>query len=147
MPTGKELREQRVTSANAIKQLRDKAHKPEGWTTEDRAAWDAANAEYNRFSEQIEIAERAEHVEAEQNKPAGDHRIGRDDFNPDSRSAQEARANAENQAMALQAWARHGEGEELEDRHLKAARAVGINPRAKEIRLRLPGTDGQIRTG
>ena len=72
--TPKELREKRAKLVSRMQELRDKQ---ESWTEAERTNWTEINAEYNRLTEQIEVVERMDAVNAEQRAAAGDPAVGR----------------------------------------------------------------------
>lgn len=165
MPTtAKALREKRAEVAKSIRRLADSANDEQrDFSAEEQGNWDAANADYDRLSSEIERAERAERVTADQDSVAGDRRIGRGDLdgNPadresrdsagDQRSprdadhshdAREARAQRQRERDvndALQAWGLHGRDDQRScgERALAACRAAQIRPSCPEIVLRL----------
>lgn len=102
--TAKELRELRAALAKQIRDLADKANNEKrAFTAEEETNWTKINAEYDALTRQIEIAERAERVTSDQDKPKDDekrqgkpgnppHKPGRDDRDTGKAADEEDRA-------------------------------------------------------
>lgn len=142
--SAKALREQRKPLAAEIRRLSDTlTAEKKDFTPEERTAWDKVNEDYNALTRQIEIAERTEAVEAEQDAIVGDRRIGRTAIETAVAGTDGAQlaATDEQRALAFQAWAAHQVGEPLRAEHVEAIRATGINPNSKYLALGLYDTD------
>jgi HK97 family phage major capsid protein len=159
MLTSKELREKRAASATRIQELAKKANdETRDLTEQERVQWDADNKEYDEFTAKISIAERSERVALDEKAPVGDDRPGRE--NRDTRKEDEdseeregdhgwstvgehgpatviRSGSPEQRAQAMQAWMRYQQGYELTKRHVEAAKACGVNPRARFLDLPL----------
>lgn len=137
----KRLREQRAAHAQRIRELADRINQPgqeRQFDSEEQAAWEQANQQYNDLTRQIEIHERAADVEAAQEQRRDEEREqrripGRGDTNPNDRQA----ADEEQRALALQAWVR-GDARQLTDAQREACERTGVNPTAPQIELTLP---------
>lgn len=148
--TAKELREKRQEHVKEIRKLADKANDPEThgkWTSEDDQRWETVNNEYDDLSQRIERAERAETIEAEQERFAEREEAtpGLEDRGADGRHPSYDRdkvITSEDRANVFQAWLRHGVGMELEDRHKDAIEKTRFNPRIQDFDLRLVSTGG-----
>jgi HK97 family phage major capsid protein len=157
--TPKELREKRAALAKQIRELAEKANKENrDFTAEEKPSWEKVNKDYDDYSRQIEIAERAEKVNADQGTRADDggelpgreNRSGKqgadngdDRRDPEHRVGGGGRADQpteEDRCLAIQGWMRHQAGEDLEDKHREAAKRCGINPRRRSLDLRLNNT-------
>ena len=65
--TAKALREQRATLATRTREMADKANtENRDFNAEEKPNWERVNADYDTLSRRIEIAERIEHVSADQ---------------------------------------------------------------------------------
>lgn len=139
--TAKELREKRAELAKQIRQLADKVNaESRDFTAEEKPQWEKVNGDYNTMTRQIELAERAEAVEAEQRVAPTDKRdIGRDDFDG-KQTGDKSGVTEEDRALALQAWHRVGADMELTDRHVEACKKTGLNPAARSVTLSLMPT-------
>ena len=114
--TIKELREKR---AKLVPRIRELADRQAEWADEDRSNWKTVNDEYDALTAQIEAAEEAETVasraqalEADMKKPAGDPDAGREDRDgsrpPESREQAPAAIEYRGQNL-LEAEGRDGE--------------------------------------
>ena len=63
MYASKELRETRAKLIPRFNELREQSHSEDGWDDAARANWESINNEYNRLTEQIDVAERTETIE------------------------------------------------------------------------------------
>lgn len=134
--TALELREKRAPLAGEIKKLADKANAADGkWVGEDEQTWTRMNAEYDALTRQIEIAERAESIAAEQTIVTGDGKLGRED----SANPKKSDITAEDRAKAIKAWAiaTSPRGLVLSDELREAAEKCGVNLSARELNLDL----------
>jgi HK97 family phage major capsid protein len=131
--TIKEMYEQRATIGKRIKELAERANeKDRQWTAEDETNWTAANADYDKVSKDIERAERAEKVAAEQVAH---------ETPPPAATRDGGTVRAEDRdALALQGWMRAQTGLDIEDRHVEAMRMIGITPSQRHFDITLPDT-------
>lgn len=150
MPTSKELRELRAPLIKEIRSLADKIHaEKRDFNAEEKVAWDKVNADYDLQTRQIEVAERAERLEAD-SRTASQPEIGRENRSgrvdpldsapvaqPDKRDA----PTDEHRALALQAWCRSGAAMELTDRHEDACKRMRFNPHQRWLDVPLPTTE------
>lgn len=159
--TAKALREKRAPLAVKIRELADKANnESRDFTAEEKPNWEAVNKDYDTITRQIELAERAEKVGADQTVTSPESRAlpGRDDV--DSRDDAETREQEENSdeltdeelginarslkpevfALAMQGWMRARSGLEVEQRHIKAAKQANLNLRRKHLDINLSDT-------
>jgi len=153
--TALEIREKRNKLTGEMRELADKAHdKPDEWTDEDEARWTAINEDYNRLSRQIEMAERAEAVEAEGRQVVDDlDAIDDAETRDAARRALENAAGGdgdqavtdEHRAMAMQAWCLTQLGCETTDAQRDAARRCGVNPNRKTLDVGLETRYDRVR--
>lgn len=148
--TAKELREERQNLFVAeLKPLADQsADEKRAWAADDENKWQEVNKRYDDLTAEIEGVEKAENERASalaarearfaevqkqqdqrsQNRPQ--------ERNVDYREQQQRENGQENQhALAFQGWARNQYGLEIEDRHVAAARAVGVSLHSGEFRF------------
>ena len=146
--TAKELREKRAKLVKDARSILDKATaENREKTAEERAAWakimgdvdpdgKRIAGEEENLKAQIDAIERQEKIEGEMRNrldvrpPGGEDRTG----------AEGGEANGpteEQRALSLQAWVMHNRGSQLNERHLDACQATGMNYRAPEISLSL----------
>jgi len=153
--TAKELREKRAALVPEMRALTDKANDAEQeFAGEDEERWRKINADYDTLTRQIEMAERLEHVDADQTAPVADPKVGRDDLDngtpedrddadeddddgPPAATMRGADASPEDRALAFQAWARVQAERPITNRHRKAAERVGLNLNYTSLRLKL----------
>ncbi|MCI0346069.1 MAG: phage major capsid protein, partial [Chloroflexi bacterium] len=142
--TAKELREKRAPLAKRIKELADKAKaEKRDFNDAEKAEWDRINPEYDGLTQEIARAERderAESVAKEQTERASAlPPPGREDVDTrkEERGESPTGSRAEQRAIALQAWFREQAGMDLTEDHRRACESVGLNPRQKELSLRL----------
>lgn len=134
--SAKELREKRAPLAKTIRQMADLVNNENrDFTAEEKANWDEVNADYNDLTRQIDLAERAEAVEAEQVAPLPNPLAGHGQ--PKGHDAGETERL---RSLALQAWCRSQYGQDLSEEQVAACRAVGLKPHARELTIRLPST-------
>jgi HK97 family phage major capsid protein len=126
----KEMLEQRAELAGKIYELRDKAELADGWTTEDRTAWDSVNADYDKLAEKIEIESRTEQLRRDTAERQFEGRV--------SEEAEDSRA------VALNAWFRASMGEEPTERERGAAAELGLNLHSRYLNLNLANTAPQV---
>lgn len=140
--TAKALREQRAKLARRIREMADEANAAEGApevTAERQAEWHAVNAEYDAMTRRIEIAERADHVTAEQREPVGDRRIGREDRDPRIDVPQSGDSL---RALALAGWLSVPSREGVTSEQADAMAAMGVSPHQRNLSISLLPTDG-----
>jgi HK97 family phage major capsid protein len=152
--TAKELREKRAKIAAQIRELNDKVQ-AEGrdFDAAEQENWTKVNADYDALSKQIERQERAELVTSDQDAPAGGERTRRENSEPgrgdrrhDPRDHEDSASVEENRNLALQAWCRKQSGRGLTKRHVEACKAVGMNPRARELKVVLDPQYDRVRS-
>lgn len=147
--TLKELLELRAKAAHKIRDLNAALQKRSGdeakFNSEEQAEWTRCNADYDRLTDQISVAERAQTIEREQRDAAGDRRIGRDDTETKGRERRAtAAADEQTRELAIGAWFRSQCERPLSARQRRAARAAQINPQARFLNLRC-GTTAEFR--
>lgn len=155
----RELREKRQELyVGQMKPLADKMSDPaQTVTAEEEQRWKDMNADYDKQTSEIEAEEASETAAAERAQKAAERAAelekinGRQDprrepprQNPGERQNQGL--NAEQGALALQAWMLTRSGEPIEERHAAAAQACGVNLSSQALRINLPQWDG-IHTG
>lgn len=141
--TSVELREKR---AALVPQIRALADKQAEWSAEDQANWDALNKDYDQLARQIEIAERTERLENDQEKRAAAVTPGREDRScrPDAEPPAGV-PTEEDRAVALQAWCRVQAGLDITDRQRETARRCGVNPSGRELDISLRSNYADVR--
>ena len=123
----KALKEQRFEIFKDLQAMREKANDPEHkWSSEDEAAWDAANSDYDRVSRSIDVTERTEELENQLAERSEKRNLFREDSPENLRDAIPSKEERED---ALQGWARTQMGMEVEERHQVAFRKCGVNPK------------------
>jgi HK97 family phage major capsid protein len=138
--TAKQLREERKKIADDIGATSDKiVAENREFTAEEQATWDKLNADYKALTGQISIADTAERIRGEQIEPAGDRDVGRGPISTQPGGLGATTNDPEASTLAIQAWFRCNSTREfgLTERHRKACEAVGLNPAAKELTIRL----------
>jgi HK97 family phage major capsid protein len=133
-------------SFNERKAKADAGESVELWPGEERAVWDATNADYDAIRAGIEQEERdaavaARLVEVERQQASGGGR--RDDGGDNRRfDPHAAEQRARDQSLCFRAWANQQTPGFSPDRETsEALERTGFNPRASEITLRLWDTD------
>ncbi len=148
--TAKALREKRAPLAAEIRRQADLVNaENRDFKAEERAAWEKVNKDYDDLTRQIQIAERADTVTQDQDRRATDP-VGREDSDRRKRrkkggGGDGATVTEEHRALALQAWVRTQEGLGLKARHVEACRLVGLNPRKRDLPIRLDNDYDQVR--
>jgi HK97 family phage major capsid protein len=142
----KGLREQRGAVKAKIVELGDRLRKEgRSWNAEERAEFARLEADHTKLSEEIRAAEAdvaaAEAIAARDNDEREDRtnpKPGREDRNGDPRkgSADVAERTGDIR-LARQAWARKQYGLKLTREHVAACKRVGIDPRQRELVIRL----------
>lgn len=148
----KTLRENRAKIGAEIRRMADTiTGDKKDFNAEERANWDRVNKDYDSLGSQIAVAERADHVEKELASPNGE-KPGLEDTGErrtDSKNGRRVLARAHE--LALQGWCLRQAGKPMGKEHKEACRAVGFDPRRREVVLGLPKrptTDvRQIRAG
>jgi HK97 family phage major capsid protein len=140
--TAKELREKRAKIAAEIRRMADagEASDASGNFTE---AWVKVNADYNVMTRQIEIAETADRVMAEQGQRDDWRReVGRHDADGrDHRDGRDGESDERMRARALRAWFDTQMGDEsCSEETMAACKALRFNPRAGTLRMPLFST-------
>lgn len=143
--TAKELREKRAPIGKRIRELADKVNdEKREFTGEELTSWTESNAEYDRLSRQIEIAERSESIERESNGSTEDRGIGRENRNGRKERGRERRGEdrtavptSEDRALAMQAWFMRNSGKKISQAHRAACERVGVNLRSREFVINL----------
>lgn len=150
----KRLREERAPIAKKIQDMADLAiAEGRDFTAEETPIWEQVNADYNKLTRSIELAERAELVsisqDADEQRSPGNGNDkkplpGRGDFrhsnNDDDDAEAERRSKEpteEDQAVALQAWLLSGAGRELDKRHVAACTKTGVRPHSQNYDFNL----------
>lgn len=141
--TAKQYREDRAPVAHKIREMADLVN-AEGrdFTAEEQGTWDALNADYDKYTRSIELAERAETVTFEQEalieetrKSASKQLPGRDDVSHREttieKRGEREEVTEEHRSLALSGWMRAKYDLPLEERHKKACELVGIQPHAQ----------------
>ncbi len=140
MPTAKELREKRAPLAKEIRRQADAVNDAgRDFNAEEKTAWEKVNADYNALTAQIERAETADKVEAEQTARVGDPRVGRDAIRLPEVENGDGAVSAitdTHRALAVASWFRSGRVN-LSKPEAEACRLLGFNPRAEEMVLPL----------
>lgn len=142
MPTVKELQERRAPIGAEIRKMADTlTGDKKDFTPEERSKWDQLNKDFDAFAPQIEVARKAEDVDAALKASRSDapgledtdprEKRRKDKADPDRGPSEEARA------LALQAWVRHGRGLDLTPEHRAACKRTGLNPNRKALEFRL----------
>lgn len=127
----KSLREDRAKLAVQIRQMADKVNdEKRDFNAEEQTNWEKLNADYDGLTKRIDRTHRLEDIQAEQELPAGDRRVGRDGASLDLPSE-------EQRQLALQAWCRAQYGLDLTDEHVEAARACHVKPESRDYRFGL----------
>ena len=122
----KALKEQRFEIFKDLQAMREKANDPEHhWSSDDEAAWDSANSDYDRLSRSIEMTERTVELENSLSEQKESREYARAEMPEAIREALPTAADNDN---ALQGWARMQFGMDLEEKHQVACRKVGVNP-------------------
>lgn len=150
----KRLREERAPIAKAIQDLADRAIENGGEfpSEEDRAAYEAANEDYDAHTRSIELCERAERVSLDQEEPEGDDEQelrsggnpppkrtplpGRQNTAPpddDDDEHRDAGPTDEDHATALQGWLLAQMDKPITQRHKDAASKCGVRPYARHF--------------
>lgn len=125
--TMKEMTEQKGTLAAEIRRLADSQ---DTWTAEDREAWDKRNAEYDDLTERLESAQLVEQIEERRKQLDDDTSQGfppASGARPGAFRPKAAAPTDETRCLAMQAWMLNANGLKLEQRHVDAARACGVN--------------------
>lgn len=143
-PSTKQMREERAKLATTIRELADKVNaENRDFTAEEKPNWEKVNADYDALTRNIERAQRAEAIEAEQTARAEqpdvrENRDGRDTTAPTHRGGEiDGGPSQEHRALALQAWCRAQSDMELTEAHVEAARECGLNPNSRAYRANL----------
>lgn len=132
------LREKRNTAATAITGMAKTLEtERRDFKPEELVRWNQANADFDQAKRELDVAERAEEVRREQERPVGDRRVGREDYNPrEKRKKREnVQATDEQRSLALKAWARKQTGKPLTRDQQAACKALRFDPRVSEIEI------------
>ena len=125
----KALKEQRFEIFKKLEELRNLANDSEHkWSSEDESNWNACNSDYDRVSRSIDLTERTEELEKQLEEKAETRQLFRENA---PEKVREILPSEEDRNDALQGWARHQLGMDLEERHQVACRKCNVNP-AKE---------------
>lgn len=154
--TAKALREDRGPVAAEIKRMAELANEEQrDFTAEELPTWDKLNADYDRLSRAIELAERAETVSAveevrDEQRQEERRTPGRENVNHRPEEREERRDDKtpteEHRALALQAWLRAGAGKDLDARHMDAVNKCGIRPHSPELEFQFRRDYGKVRS-
>jgi HK97 family phage major capsid protein len=147
----KALRERRAPIRKKLMDLGDKI-KAEGraMNTEERAEFDKLNKEFGELTTAIQDANSFEQFAKDDGDT--DPVAGRSNSDPRSERREQIRkrreergqVSVEDTALAVQGWLRVANNKPLKDRHREACQRTGLNPRSKELVLRMP--QQQLRT-
>jgi len=122
----KALKEQRFDIFKRLEELRNLANSEDhNWSSEDENNWEACNGDYDRLSRSIEVTERTEELEAQLAERSEKRNLFRAEL---PESVRDAAPSREERDDALQGWARHQMGLDLEERHQLACRKCKIDP-------------------
>jgi HK97 family phage major capsid protein len=120
-----------------------KGEAPREWTEQEAKDWNALDAEYKHLTAQIGIAERVEQVQGDQLRPAGQPDVGRTPTAPRGGASRDG--VEEMTALAIQAWFRSAISDSsrfpLNSQHQQACEAMGFDPHAKELCIKLLPTE------
>lgn len=139
----KELREEQGSLAKQIRALADKANDDsQTWQAEDEQTWTRLNESYDATVEKLKAAEsgqqrlaRAAEIESQSREDRGfglENRVGND-------GANSVECSDEHRLLALQAWLRHNNGQDLTDRHQEACKRAKVNPFSAHLDFNLGG--------
>lgn len=134
----KELRAKRREAAARMTDLADRIGKERrDFSADERASWDAANADYDRLGREV----KTEEARAEQDRRAGDRDVGLDDFDGRRGGRGARRENVqhteEQRSLAFRAWCRKQYGRPLTAAQRSACKALRFDPRSPELRIGL----------
>lgn len=139
----KDLLEQKGTIVKEMRGMLD-SNPGDKWNAECESRYQAQNAALTELQAKIDAAIADEETRKQRAKELDEiesrHSASRNDhrrIGGDGESTKEDRS-----AVALQAWLRAGEGQELSAEHRDACNRLGINPRAAEIGISLRGNYG-----
>lgn len=145
--TAKEIREKRAALAKEIRKMADLINS-EGrdFTPEEQALWEKINGDYDALEKPLQVAERADKVDAEIESRVADENVGRGDYNGNEernrhtgRSEQITDADV---AGAIRAWAlSHSSPGDVREVDLESAKRMGIHPGSRSIRMPLSSGD------
>lgn len=156
MPTLAELQEKRNTLAAKVREIGDAFDKNgKKWQDDaQRQAWEKVNKDYDDVMSEMSQVRAADDVAKRLNAlhehdtrsvndpgdipgrdvpPSGSRRDRRD---PEKKREVDERMKC----LAMAGWCREQMGESLRRQEVEACRAIGLNPRQKQLRLRLPAT-------
>jgi len=140
----KELYEKRAETVKAIAELQTlNSDDDHDWCAEDEERWTSVNAEYDKLTAQIEKAERAEQLAAEQIKRANPE-IQRGNSFPEASEADRpirTTPTQEDRLLAFQAWLRAGTDLPQEERHERATQLCGVDPNSRAFDMQFSFSD------
>lgn len=133
------LREKRDAARKAIMQLRDVIAKEDrDFNSEERAAWDKSNKEFDDLGARIDVIERGEAVERAMSGDVRPQKPGAENLIPvPEKKLPKGQQRAEAEALALQAWMLCGFRRQISDAHKRACKLVGVNPKSEYFDVRL----------
>lgn len=141
-----ELREKREPLAVAIRQLADKVNdEAQGWDAADEQRWTEVNGEYDGLSRQIQTAERAEEVEAQQTVVEPGEQIGREDIIPDADTPDLGVDAEKRTALAIRGWFRSIADKDVSEEEREACKSLGIGLGKRQVDIPLFSTR-EVRT-
>lgn len=155
--SAKQLREERAAVATKIRELADLANNENrDFTAEEEQTWQEINGSYDHYTRQIEIAERAESIRADQEELIEERRErdrqrpGRDDVDHrdsarDGRREEREEITEKQRSLALSGWMRANCGMELEKRQAEACALLGIRPHSDFYECVFRSDVGQLR--
>ena len=140
----KELQEQRSALAANIKDL---AASQDDWSSEDRAKWEEVNAAYDANQQELtaakekaDVAARAAQIDAAKDEQTFQQKRQR-------KAESRPEITEETRQLAFQAWARHQNGFDLEEKHVDAAKRCGVDPQAAGYEVRLSSQSPKMSHG
>jgi HK97 family phage major capsid protein len=123
----KAMKEERFEIFKRLEELRTTANDAEHkWCDEDESNWTSCNGDYDRLSRSIEITERTEELEQKLGQQSEKRELFRAEL---PEAVRDATPSKEERDEALQGWARHQMGMDLEERHQLACRKCAVNPK------------------
>ena len=131
-----ELRQKRAEAGKRILEMRDLVNKKNGdgttrgWEGDEEANWDLVNADYDELTRQIEIAERAERVEAD--AAVMIEVPGHGVVSADERAATGAAATRLRD-QAFRGWLMTQNGDEMSEEQAQACQRLSFNPNVRKL--------------
>lgn len=133
------LREDRAPLSVRIRELADKVNDTERtWEPADEENWTQVNSDYDGLTRQIEVAERAEEVEAQQTEIVAPE-AGRDDVIPEV--SVETEITERMTSQAIRGWFRSTCDMEVSEEERTACQRLGIGLGKREVDVPLLRTE------